>query len=149
LIVPASLAQVATGFRHTKREEYSAPKTVLGFYAIVLAVLEAGVIGATAVLATQKELRDIVPWVLAFGGVVLVVLIGVVVTINVRAPMKLQLGQVSGSDLIAYEQMTLGNSTTGEYVENVPIAMPPGGQRPWPSPPGSADDIVEDEGTSP
>ncbi len=77
-------------------------------------------------LATQKELRYLILPVLIFGAAVLVGLIGVVVTMNVRTPMKLQLGQVTGRELIEYEQMTLGNSTTGEYIETIPRSMASG-----------------------
>jgi hypothetical protein len=121
LLIPASLAHVAIRMRQTQGEEHSAPKTVLGFYATVLAILEVGVVGAVAVLASQKELRYLIPWVLGFGAIVLVILIGIVVAINVRAPMKLQLGQVTGRELIEYEHMTLGDSLSGEYVAEVPI----------------------------
>jgi hypothetical protein len=112
---------LATLFRKTQTDEYSAPKTVLGFYAGVLAILEAGVIGATAVLATQESLRYLIPWVLAFGGVILVVLIAIVVAINVRDPTKLQLGQMSGREFIEYHRMTLGDSLGGERAEDIPV----------------------------
>ncbi len=101
---------------------------MLGFYAGVLGIIEAGVVGAIAVLATQKELRHLILWVLIFGGVVLIALIGVVVAMNIKSPMKLQLGQVTGRELIEYERMTLGDSASGEYVKEVPVSrLPPGG----------------------
>jgi hypothetical protein len=78
-------------------------------------------------LATQHELRYIIPWVLGFGAIVLVLLIAVVVAINVRAPMKLQLGQITGRELIEYERMTLGDSISGEYIEEFPRTIRLGG----------------------
>lgn len=117
---------MATHIRKTEGGEHSEPKTVLGFYATVVGIVELGVVGAVVALSTDKELRYLVPWVLGFGGLALVTLIGIVVWMNIKAPMKLQLGRVSGREFIAHEQMTLGNSTTGEYLENVPIAIPPG-----------------------
>lgn len=119
---PDSLAGVLSGFRRTQG--------VLAFYATVLGLVEAGVVGVTAILADKEELRYLIPWVLAFGAIVLVGLIGVVVVLNVRTPMKLQLGQVSGRELIEYEQMTLGNSASGEYVERVPVVIPTSGAEP-------------------
>jgi hypothetical protein len=119
---------MAERFRTTQSGEHSEPKTVLGFYASVLAIVEVGVVAAIAVLASQKELRHLIEPVLIFGGVVLVALIGVVVTINVRAPMKLQLGKVTGREYIEYEQMTLGNSITGEYIERVPRSVTSGAE---------------------
>jgi len=115
---------MASRFRRREGGAYSAPKTVLGFYAGVLALLELGVVSAIAVLATQKELRHLVPWVLGFGALVLVALVAVVVAINIRAPMKLQLGQVSAHDLIEYERITLGDSVAGDYVEELPAIRP-------------------------
>lgn len=99
----------------------------------------------------------LIPWVLAFGGVALVTLIGIVVWMNIKAPMKLQLGKVSGREFIAYEQMTLGNSTTGEYLENVPVVIPSGSFPPGTAlPPGPSAPrgegppaSEEDEGTPP
>ncbi len=140
--IPSSLVTMVSRSRRTEGGVYSTPKTVLGFYAGVLAIVELGVVAAIGVLATQKELRHLVPWVLAFGAVILVLLIGVVVAINVKAPMKLQLGQVSGRDLIEYERMTLGDSIAGDYVEELPPTLrgglsggPPG----LPKPPDDQD----------
>lgn len=83
----------------------------------------------------------------------LVTLIGVVVAMNVKAPMKLQLGQVTGRDYIAYERMTLGNSTTGEYVEDVPVVISAGARTPGTVLPSGRQlpaevTLDEDEGTS-
>ncbi|MGB9185144.1 MAG: hypothetical protein WCB67_13865, partial [Solirubrobacteraceae bacterium] len=76
-------------------------------------------------------------WLLVFGGVTLVSLMIVVVAMNIRTPFKLQLGEVTGRELMEYEQMTLGNSTSGEYVESVLRAIVPGAG-PSPQPPESA-----------
>ncbi len=100
--------------------EYAAPKTVLGFYGAVLAIVEAGVIGALAVLATNDSLHYLVPWVFGFAAVVLITLIGVVVTMNIRDPAKLQLGRVTAREYIEVQRMTLGDSIAGSYVEEVP-----------------------------
>jgi hypothetical protein len=105
---------------------------VLGFYAAVLAILEAGVIGVIAVLATQHSLRYLVPWVLGFGAVVLVLLLVIVVLMNLIAPMKLQLGQVTGRELIEYERLTLGDSIGGDFVQDVPTIRSPLVQPPEP-----------------
>jgi hypothetical protein len=108
--------------------EYSSPKTVLGFYAGVLVILEAGVVAATGVLATQDSLHYLIPWILAFGAATLIVLIGIVVAMNVRDPTKLQLGQITGREYIE-AQVTLGDSTAGEYLETFLVpgdpSMPP------------------------
>jgi hypothetical protein len=119
---------MASRLRRTQGGTYSAPKTVLGFYAGVLAILEVGVVSAIGVLASQHALLYLVPWVLAFGAIVLVLLIAVVVAINIKAPMKLQLGQVSGQELIEYERLTLGDSIAGDHTEEITVRR--GGEAP-------------------
>ena len=98
---------------------------MLGFYAAVLVILEAGVVGSTAVLATESSLHYLIPWTLGFGALVLIGLIGVVVAMNVRDPTKLQLGRVSGREFLDYQRVTRGDSIAGEYVEEIPEAIPP------------------------
>jgi hypothetical protein len=110
-------------FRASKGNEHSAPKTVLGFYAGLLALLEAGVIASLVVLASQDDLHYLIPWVAGFGGVVFVGIVGVVVAINVVDPTKLQLGQVTGREFIDYQQITRGDSIGGDYIES-PAAVP-------------------------
>lgn len=114
-----SLAVVASRLRRTEGGAYSAPRTVLVFYASVLAIIELGVVGAIGVLATQQGLRYLVPWVLLFGAIVLVALIGVVVAMNLKAPMKLQLQPVTGQEFIQHERLTLGDSNTSEFREDI------------------------------
>ena len=111
-----------TIFRQTKTGQYSAPQTVLSFYALVLVILEAGLIGVLIILAADDSLHSFVPWVLGFAGIVLVALLGVVVTMNVLDPTKLQLGEVKGKDFLEHQQITRGDSIAGEYVESVPSA---------------------------
>lgn len=44
-------------------------------------------------------------------------------TMNVRDPTKLQLGEVKGKDFLEHQQITRGDSIAGEYVEAVPSAV--------------------------
>jgi hypothetical protein len=111
-----------TIFRQTQTGQYSAPQTVLGFYALVLVILELGLVGVLVVLATSDSLHFLIPWVLGFAGIALISLLGVVVTMNVRDPTKLQLGEVKGKDFLEHQQITRGDSIAGEYVESVPGA---------------------------
>jgi hypothetical protein len=114
---------VAPLIRRTQAGEYTTPKTVLGFYAGVLAILELGVIGALTILATDEDLHHLIPWTLAFAAVTLIGLIAIVVAINVKDPTKLQLGRVTGREFLDYQRVTRGDSIGGEYVEELP---PPG-----------------------
>jgi hypothetical protein len=53
----------------------SGPKTVLGFFNIVLAILTSGAVAATGILAGEKSLHYLIPYTLAaaFGFFVLLV----------------------------------------------------------------------------
>lgn len=110
---------MAALLRRTRGGEFSTPKTVLGFYAGVMAIVELGVVGVITVLATNDSLRYLVPWTLLFAALVLVALIGIVVAMNIRDPSKLQLGQMTGREFIDYQRLTLGDSVSGEYTEEV------------------------------
>jgi hypothetical protein len=114
---------VPTFLRSSHKGEYTSPRTVLGFYAGVLIILEAGVVALSAVLAADEDLHYLIPWLLLFGGVLLVAIIAIVVVMNVRDPTKLQLEGVTGREFIAYQRITRGDSISGEYVEEVPIAV--------------------------
>jgi hypothetical protein len=92
----------------------------LGFYTRVLVILEVGVIAALGVAATTDSLHPLAPWILGFGAIVLVALIATVVVMNIRAPEKLQLGELSGREFIDYYLLTQGDSATGERLESIP-----------------------------
>ena len=88
----------------------------------MLVIIEAGLIGILIILAAEDSLHFLIPWVLAFAALSLIALLGVVVTMNVRDPTKLQLGEVKGKDFLEHQQITRGDSIAGEYVEAVPSA---------------------------
>ncbi len=100
---------------------FPSPRTVLGFYAAVLVILEAGVVGTVGILAAHTGLAYLVPWVLGFAALVLVALIVVVVLMNWLAPAKLQLSPMTGGEYLDWMRLTLGDSTTGEKVVNVAV----------------------------
>jgi hypothetical protein len=80
-----------------------APKTVLGFFAIALAILASACAVVVGLLARVDALHALIPWVLGFGASVLVaVLAGVFITAW-KDPTILMLGQVTGekTDLMA------------------------------------------------
>jgi hypothetical protein len=104
---------------------YRAPKTILGFFAIVLGILVSGAAIIIGVLAGSAELRHLVLPILIFaGGVLLVVLIGVFVTAW-KDPTILMLGQVTGEVFIENRRLTLGDSNIGEIKETV-LSTPSG-----------------------
>jgi hypothetical protein len=109
---------VATG-------ERSRPKTVLGFYWGVIATILAGTVAAVTALSRQDSTDGLVLPVLIFGGLTSLLILVFVFYLNVKAPPKLMLGEITGRDYITYERMTLGDSVTGEQLETAsyPLAV--------------------------
>lgn len=100
---------------------YSRPKTVLGFFGIVLLILVAGVVGLGGVVG-RYDLSDKLVWVaLAFVGVVVIVILFEVFRHLRRDPTRLMLGEMSGQEFAEYQKMTMGDSLTGEVIETTPV----------------------------
>jgi hypothetical protein len=93
------------------------PRTVLGFYAVLLGLVEAGVVAILVVLVSQQDLHYLVPWVIAFGALIFVAIIVVVVAMNMIDPTKLQLEPIKGQEFLDYQKVTRGDSIGGDYVE--------------------------------
>ncbi|HEU5142976.1 MAG TPA: hypothetical protein VFU04_07460 [Solirubrobacterales bacterium] len=129
---------MASILQGARKGEFTSPKTVLGFYAGVLVIVEAGVGGACLILATDKDLHYLIPWVLGFGGIALIGVMAVVIAMNFRDPTKLQLGRVTGREFLAYQRVTKGDSIAGEYIDKVPA---PAAALINPSPSGPAADV--------
>ncbi|WP_433355037.1 hypothetical protein ACQPYV_31920 [Micromonospora saelicesensis] len=101
------------------------PRTVLGFYATVLGIALAAVVGATSVLAATKTATHLIPWVLGFGGFLLLLLLVAVFGVTLVDPSKLMLGQITGTEYAYIRQASLGSSTTGERIELIRAAAQP------------------------
>ncbi len=118
------LSRAAREIRH--------PRTVLGFYAVLLGLVETGVVAILLVLASQQDLHHLVPWVIGFGAVIFVAIIAVVVAMNVIDPTKLQLEPMKGREFLDYQRVTRGDSIGGDYIEKKnpkrvytePLALP-------------------------
>lgn len=96
---------------------YSKPKTILGFFAIVLAILGTTCSIIIGVMSHSKELHIFIPWILGFLAIIFVAtLVGVFITAW-KDPTILMLGQVTGQDYITNRRLTLGDSEQGEYIE--------------------------------
>ena len=103
---------------HTiKSTNYKSPKTILGFFAIVVGILIAGTSAVIGLLSRVDALHSYIPWVLLFAAFVVVsVLVGIFVTAW-KDPTVLMLGQISGQDYIENKKLTLGDSNSGEFFE--------------------------------
>lgn len=104
--------------------QFRSPKTVLGFFAVLIAILASGAVFAIGIFARVPELHGFIAPILVFVGTVIVVtLIGVFVTAW-KDPTILMLGQMSGEVYVEYRRQLLGDSTSGEYLEKNPVAIP-------------------------
>ena len=102
------------------------PRTVLGFYATIVALLLTASVGASAVLASTKTATWLIPWVLVFIGILIVALIIGVFVINYRDPSKLMLGQITGSEYAVINSAILGDSQAGERLQLLLPQLIPG-----------------------
>jgi hypothetical protein len=101
-------------FKAIQSRQSSNPKTVLGFYGAVLAVILGGCVAAVWVLAVTHTMTSLIPWIFGAGAIVFVGLLITVVVINLVDPSKLMLGQISGIEYSEIQRARLGDSLKGE-----------------------------------
>ena len=104
--------QVRTG-------SYRAPKTILGFFAVVVALVLTGVGAATGILSRVEALHHLIVWVLGFGALIVVAVLLCVFITAWKDPTALMLGQISGHEYIENRKLALGDSESSEYTEAV------------------------------
>jgi hypothetical protein len=93
---------------------YRAPKTILGFFALVVAILSSSTVVVIGIIARVPALHGlIIPVLLLLAGIAAAAIGGVIATAW-KDPTILMLGQVSGEIYIANRKLTLGDSTTGD-----------------------------------
>ena len=90
------------------------PRTVLAFYATVLGLVLAAVLGCVWILASTGVRTGAIPWLLGFAGAVFVALVAGVFVVTLVDPSKLMLGRVSGTEYAEIQSVRLGDSRTGE-----------------------------------
>ena len=105
---------VATEF--LSKKEVQQPRTILGFFAIVLGLVFAAVIALIAILAGNETSTYLIPWLAFFAGVLVLGVVVVVLVIALKDPSKLMLGQVTGSEFVQIQQTLLGDSNRGERM---------------------------------
>lgn len=100
--------------RAVASRESSSPKTVLGFFVLVLTVMGAVTVPLIAVLASQEDLRYLIPIVLTVVAVIFLVVLGAILWIVIFGdPTRLMLGQVTGSEYREFQKMVIGDSESG------------------------------------
>ena len=92
------------------------PRTVLAFYGTVLGLTFGAILGAVAILASTDTATYLIPWLLGFGGIILVLLLVAVFVVTLKDPSKLMLGQITGTEYAAIHRAILGSSSTGEHL---------------------------------
>jgi hypothetical protein len=97
--------------RHTEN-----PRTVLAFYATVLGLALATIVALVGTLATTEVYTEAIPYLLGFGALLLVLLLGGVFAVTLADPSKLMLGQVTGMEYAEIQRVQLGDSRTGEDI---------------------------------
>lgn len=115
---------------HTiKSGSYKSPKTILGFFAIVVGILVTGASAVIGLISRVESLHPLIPWILVFSAIVVViVLVGVFLTAW-KDPTVLMLGQMTGHDYIEHKKLTLGDSGAGEYYEVISNTESPSSSR--------------------
>lgn len=96
---------------------FRSPKTVLGFFAAVIALVLTAASFLVAVLAREAGLHGLVLPVLGYLGVLIVAVLLFVCVAAWKDPTMLMLGQVTGEAYLANKKLTMGDSSAGEYQE--------------------------------
>lgn len=105
---------VRSATRAVVQRQTQNPRTVLGFYATVAGLFLSSDVAAIAVLASTDKYVGAIPYLLLAGVVVFLTIVGGVFYLNVKAPPKLMLGQITGREYAQIEQIALGDSLRGE-----------------------------------
>ena len=101
---------------------FKAPKTILGFFVIVIGILGLTIYNLTVIFSENDPLQFMIPWIVLFSGVVFVlVCVGIFVTAWIN-PEKLMLGEVRGEVYLQMLQIKQGDSDKGEFVEETPVS---------------------------
>lgn len=106
------------------------PKTVLGFFAIVLGIVLAASASATLILSRSERTVEYIPFVLAFAGLFILALVALVSTVMIVSPAKLMLTGVSGREFVEIQRLTLGDSMTGKRPVDIILPQPASGETP-------------------
>jgi hypothetical protein len=94
--------------------DYRTPKTILGFFALVVAILSSSTVVVIGIIARVPALHGLViPVLLLLAGIATASIGGVIITAW-KDPTILMLGQVSGEVYIANRKLTLGDSASGD-----------------------------------
>lgn len=118
------LSQLTSGFQ---TRQIASPKSVLGFYGVVIAVTMSAAVGASTALLWSGRSVYLVPWILGIAFLFVAAVVAAVVFTSRRDPSKLMLTHVTGTEYTAIQQQTvLGDSAAGERLASlnpVPVEL--------------------------
>jgi hypothetical protein len=97
------------------------PRTILGFFVLVMAILGITSVGIIKVLADIPTLHNLIPNLLMFGAGVFVFIVLAILITSWFKPERLMLGEVKGEVYLQMLQLHQGDSEAGEVLENIPF----------------------------
>jgi hypothetical protein len=101
------------------RAAFRSPKTILGFFAALVAILAFATYGITKTLASNPQYQYLVPYVLGFAAGCFVFIAVAILVTAWFAPEKLMLGEITGAAYADLVRLKQGDSKVGEFVTTV------------------------------
>ncbi|MGN5163679.1 hypothetical protein [Aeromonas dhakensis] len=99
------------------------PRTILGFFAALTAILGVIIFGLVRILADVSALQWLIPILLIFGGSAFTfIALAILITSWVK-PERLMLGEVKGEVYLQMLQLHQGDSSSGEVIEQISIPV--------------------------
>ena len=115
------MPSIGEGVSRIVGAQVRSPKTILGFFAIVLGILATGAVIVVVALARTPSLHHLIVPILLFVAIlIVVVLVGVFIT-SWKDPTILMLGEISGTAYIENRRLSLGDSLRGERMEEIHV----------------------------
>jgi hypothetical protein len=107
---------VNEAIRRVSQSRSQNPKTILAFYATVLGLTLTADVAVVAVLASTDVLTGLIPWLLGFAGLMSLALMVAVFVIALKDPSKLMLGQVSGTEYVEIQRLSVDAGRATEQI---------------------------------
>ncbi len=102
---------------------FQAPRTILGFFLVFLAIISIAGIVALKVLVPLPDMHKLIPQILIFLGVAYgVSFLSILLTSWIK-PERLMLGEIRGEIYLKMLKMRQGDSLSGEIIEDVVITQ--------------------------
>ncbi len=99
---------------------FRSPKTILGFFAVLMGILGFSIFGLARVFADVPALQAHIPALLWFGGAAFVfITLAILITAWIN-PEKLMLGEIRGDVYLQMLKLRQGDSESGEVIEQIP-----------------------------